>query len=158
MKAIILLVLTCTFCFAQTVEVDLSSGFGNIGDTITFTVYAKKSTLKLFDNRNVSPTSYDTTFKFCYFEGSKSVYKFVATKTGTSQYYIAENWNRIGVRTDAFTFAVMPNGLGEYDYSTENGKRAFYSLNGIKINDPDNYEGVMVERSEGKSRKILRLP
>ena len=151
MKKILLLIAigVSSLCVnAQTIDIyyELNTDLKYVGDTITFWIDAPKAIIKSCIAR-ADKSDITNTFFFDYFDSKgKSHYKQVAKMFPDRGIYCRTN---VGEFQGNAAYNAKPMGIEDNEIQLKiDSKKTYYTIQGIKIDSPDNYNGAMI--CEGK--------
>lgn len=150
MKKIILLLTIGFGYFAHSQTIDIyyekNTDLKFVGDTITFWIDANKAIINSCIARS-NGQDITNTFFFDYIDSKgKSHYKQVALMFPDRGIYCRTN---VGQFQGNPSYQGLPNGIDDIELFFVNGNnKTYYTIHGIKIDNPDIYIGVMI--CEGK--------
>lgn len=113
----------------------------SVGDTITFYIDAPKaiifSCISAYDNSDIT-----NTFFFDYFDSKgRSHYKQVAKMWPDRRIYCRTNVGAFQANAD---YKGNPTGIEDEILLKIDSKKNYYTIQGVKIDSPDNYNGAMI--------------
>ena len=156
--------------YSQTWSCNVNNTTYNFGDTLRVVIRnVYDSTIKTteghlvldnFGNSKINNINYDST-SFYYLKGSSistnrySIYSLIIKQKETGDiYYYFYNTSK----TNSCSIHIVhgfPTGIDDFNVNDVELKSViYYNLNGIEINNPDNYEGVLIKKTFYSNGKI----
>ena len=110
----------------------------------------------LYNQQNSVDLIPDSLFQYKYSKNGKAYYLIILTSAKYNSFIISSNASFSGQYTDniVVTYKVVA-GLKNDDYFSNESESIYYNLNGIKIGNPNNYEGVLIKKSLIGTKKCI---
>lgn len=151
---LIIALLFSSVAFATRVDCTINKSDVPAGDTITVTLALNYTNMTVYwDKRNKGEGLVALDKSIAWFSHTDSqnraIYKLIPQGEGTTSYLLSTSPILSGYNTDVFMVSTRPNGLeDEYIADPANIRSSeYFSLCGLKIENPNNYAGVLVKRS-----------